>query len=328
MTLSYIIIGIFIIGLGVYFIKRDKTYRKKLERIYYEDALKFIFHRNEHGLPASVESLKGALSLSANRIYKILDQLEHKNLIQMTSAGIELKPQGHPIVIEIIRAHRLWETYLERETDLPIYKIHRMAESKEHDLRGDKLEALNAHLGFPTTDPHGDPIPISDYHIDKKKIREITDLNIGDKALIRHIEDEPYKISKKLFKLGLRPNQIIEITNKQDGKITIKSEDREHVLNTFEALNIQIVADTGIPLKKGKNLLDLDTNDMGIVIGVSPEIQGLARRRLLDLGITPGAKISKAMISSFGGDPVAYSIRGAKIALRKEQAKKIFIKKF
>lgn len=328
MTLSYIIIGIFIIGLGTYFIKRDKTYRKKLERIYYEDVLKFIFHRNERGLPASVESLKGALSLPANRIYKILDQLEQKNLIQMTSVGIELKPQGRPVVIEIIRAHRLWETYLERETALPIYKIHRRAEAKEHELRGDQLEALNAHLGFPKTDPHGDPIPTTDHQIEKTEIKTISDLKTGDKVLIRHIEDEPYKISKKLFKLGLRPYQLIEVTDKQDGKITIKVQNKEFTLNSFEAMNIQVVADTGAPLKKNKNLLDLSTNDTGVVIGVSEDIQGLARRRLLDLGITPGAKIAKAMISSFGGDPVAYSIRGAKIALRKEQAKKIFIKKF
>jgi DtxR family Mn-dependent transcriptional regulator len=328
MTLSYIIIGILIISFGMYLIKRDKPYMDKLERIYYEDALKFIFHRNERGLPASVESIKGALSLPANRIYKILDQLEQKGLIQMTSAGIQLKPQGRPVVIEIIRAHRLWETYLGRETDMPIHQIHRIAEAKEHELRGDQLEALNAHLGFPKTDPHGDPIPTTDYKIEKTEIKTISDLNTGDKVLIRHIEDEPYKISKKLFKLGLRPYQLIEVTNKQDGKITIKVQDKEYALNSFEAMNIQVVADTGAPLKKNKNLLDLATNDTGVVIGVSDDIQGLARRRLLDLGITPGAKISKAMISSFGGDPVAYSIRGAKIALRKEQAKKIFIEKF
>jgi DtxR family Mn-dependent transcriptional regulator len=321
-------IGIFILAAGLYFIWRDKSYRQKLERIYYEDALKFIFHRNERGLPASVESIKGALSLPVKRVYKILDQLEQKGLIQMTSAGIELKPEGRPVVIEIIRAHRLWETYLERETDTPLHQIHRQAEAKEHELRGDRLEALNAHLGFPKTDPHGDPIPTSDDKIEKTDIKAVSDLNPGDKVLILHIEDEPYKISKKLFKLGLRPYQLIEVINKQDGKITIKVQNKEHVLNSFEAMNIQVVADTSIPQKKNKSLLDLTSHDTGVVIGVSEDIQGLARRRLLDLGITPGAKISKAMISSFGGDPVAYSIRGAKIALRKEQAKKIFIEKY
>ncbi|MEJ2055853.1 MAG: iron dependent repressor, metal binding and dimerization domain protein, partial [Calditrichaceae bacterium] len=157
MTLLYIGIGIIVLGFGIYILKRDKNYRNKLERIYYEDALKYIFHRNEQGMPATVESLKGALSLPVKRIYNILDDLEQKGLIQMTSAGIELKPEGRPVVIEIIRAHRLWETYLEHETNMPIHQIHRVAEAKEHELRGDRLEALNAHLGFPKTDPHGDP---------------------------------------------------------------------------------------------------------------------------------------------------------------------------
>lgn len=324
----YIIFGIIITGLGIYYYKRDKTYNNKLTRIYYEDALKFIFHRNERGLPASVESLKGALSLSVNKIYRILDQLENKGLIRMTSTGIELKAEGRPVVIEIIRAHRLWETYLGRETDLPIHQIHRMAENMEHDLRGDRLEALNVHLGFPTIDPHGDPIPTIDHRIKKTEIRAVTELTTGDQALIHHIEDEPYNISKKLFKLGLRPQQLIKITDKQDCKITIKFEDKEQILSTFEALNIHVVAYTGGITRKNKSLLDLSANETGIVIGLSPDIQGLARRRILDLGITPGAKITKAIVSSFGGDPVAYSIRGAKIALRKKQAGNIFIEKF
>jgi DtxR family Mn-dependent transcriptional regulator len=327
MIVLYTLIGILILIIGYYLLRRDRKYRGRLERVYYEDVLKFIFHRNERGFPASIESLKGALSLPTKTIYKILDQLEQKNLVQLTSAGIELKSEGRPVVLDIIRAHRLWETYLEHETDLPIHKIHKMAEAKEHELNSDQLEALNAHLGFPVTDPHGDPIPTADHQIEKMDIKALADLKVGDMALIHHIEDEPYKISKKLFKLGLRPNQIINIVDRQDGQIRIQAGDEQHTLSTFEALNIQIVAHSGAIPKRNKNLLDLDAKDTGVVIGVSHTIQGLARRRLLDLGITPGAKITRSLISSFGGDPVAYSIRGAKIALRKEQAKNIFIEK-
>lgn len=323
----YIISGIILLCLIFYLLKREKHYRQRFERVYYEDILKFIFHLNERELPASMDGLKGALSLSTQHLYQLVDQLKEKGLVRLTSAGIELEKEGRQVVLQIIRAHRLWETYLRRETELPLHQIHKNAESKEHELRGSRLEALNAHLGFPTTDPHGDPIPTSDGQMKKEAVTSLADWPVGKQAMINHIEDEPYKLSKKLFKLGLRPNQVVHILSRTEEKIQIQVGDKRHSINIFEALNIQVKEFiSGLQVIQ-RSLLDLRAQESAIVLGLSPEVQGLARRRLLDLGITPGVRISKALISSFAGDPIAYSIRGAKIALRKEQARNIYIEK-
>jgi DtxR family Mn-dependent transcriptional regulator len=64
--------------------------------------------------------------------------------------------------------------------------------------------------------------------------------------------------------------------------------------------------------------------DKGIVLGISKRCRGQQRRRLMDLGIVPGTEI-EAEMKSIGGDPVAYKIRGASIALRKTQADEIHL---
>jgi DtxR family Mn-dependent transcriptional regulator len=315
-------------GIGIvfyYLYNRERKRTDRLERIYLEDALKFIFHRNEKELPASVESLKGILSLSVNRIYKIVEALRSKNLVRISSDGIYLEEAGREIVLQIIRAHRLWETYLEHETDLPLHEIHRRADLKEHELSGARLEALDAHLGYPETDPHGDPIPAKNGRLKKRQAFSMAEWPAQEQAVIAHIEDEPYQISKKLFKSGLRPGQIVTVIEKSPDKLTVRGGGNTISLNSFEAMNIQVEPAGRLAEKTHRTLLNLAPDETGIIVGLSTEIQGLARRRLLDLGITPGARVRKALTSSFGGDPTAYLIRGAKVALRKEQSSRIFI---
>jgi len=325
MIYIFVLIGIGVLGYII--LNRDRRRSKKLDRIYQEDALKFIYHRNEKGFPASVESLKGALSLSSGKIYRMMDELRKGDLVRLSNDGIYLQEAGREIVLQIIRAHRLWETYLEHETALPLHEIHRSADRKEHELKGAQVEALDAHLGYPETDPHGDPIPAKDGRLRKRQEFSMADWPLQESAVISHIEDEPYKISKKLFKAGLRPGQVVTVLDRNPEKTTVRGNEKTISLNSYEAMNVQVeplVHDAG---PSSRTLLNLKWNESGVIKGLSQEIQGLARRRLLDLGITPGARIQKALVSSFGGDPTAYLIRGAKVALRREQAARIFIGK-
>jgi DtxR family Mn-dependent transcriptional regulator len=82
----------------------------------------------------------------------------------------------------------------------------------------------------------------------------------------------------------------------------------------------------GEPTVKGKfkSLSSLSVGEKGTVLGISKRCRGQQRRRLMDLGVVPGTEI-EAEMKSIGGDPVAYRIRGASIALRKNQADKIYL---
>jgi DtxR family Mn-dependent transcriptional regulator len=70
-----------------------------------------------------------------------------------------LTPAGEKMALEIIRKHRLWETFLHQVLGLSMHEIHREAEMLEHLTSDFLAEKINQFLGYPTTDPHGDPIP-------------------------------------------------------------------------------------------------------------------------------------------------------------------------
>ncbi len=305
-------------------IRREKAHLDRLQQVYREDALKYIYHQNEQGKPASLNGVKGFLSVSMSKVKKIVNELQDGQLVRVSDKGIRLTEQGRQLVMNIIRAHRIWETYLQHETDLPFHQIHQYADRKEHELTKEKLEALDAHLGFPKVDPHGDPIPAPDGSLKPVKGDSLTEWPVGKVAQIVHIEDEPESIAKKIFKLGFRLHDRIKILDSVGGKLRLEHKSGHHVIDGVTASQIQVRSVGPREEKPPTTLNDLQQGETAILKGLSNHIQGLARRRLLDLGFTPGAKVRKVMVSSFGGDPAAFEVRGAKIALRKEQAEKIF----
>ncbi|RMH73783.1 MAG: hypothetical protein D6675_01810 [Gemmatimonadetes bacterium] len=298
---------------------------KKIERIYCEDALKFIYTQSEKHNLASLKGLKGVLGLSEAEILNIVRILEQLKLVELKPEGLSLSSQGQEVALQIIRAHRLWETYLSWETDISFSDLHKYAERKEHDLTRSDLDKLDAHLGYPDVDPHGDPIPNRDGYVARQPVVTLSDLDVGDIAKIIHLEDEPEAVFKKLSAYGFRVHTLIEVRDRQDGKVIVHYEGRDLALDTIEANQIDVHLLTEKPAFPKQTLADLPRGKQARVLDLSEQLQGLTRRRLLDLGITPGAKIRNEMPSSFGGDPTMYVIRGTKVALRKDQAKLIYI---
>src|SRR5919198_4316197 len=100
--------------------------------------------------------------------------------------GARLTRAGEKAAIEVIRHHRLLEVYLSETLGLAIEDIHAEAERLEHAL-SEELEArIDESLGYPTHDPHGDPIPDAELNLEPPKLRQLTDLEPGERATIRH----------------------------------------------------------------------------------------------------------------------------------------------
>lgn len=297
---------------------------KKIERIYCEDALKFIYSKQESKLLASLQGLQSILNLPMKDTLKIVRLLEELNLIEVKADGMYLLKKGHHIALQIVRAHRLWETYLSWETGTSILNVHKHAERKEHELSRDDLDALDAHLGYPSLDPHGDPIPDRAGRFRDQRHAGLNDLNIGERGIITHIEDEPEEIFRKLVKIGFRVNAALEVVDKKAYIVTVAYRDQLIELDNLEINQIQIRRIEEIPEKKF-SLSELAPGETSRVVSISSRLQGLPRRRLLDLGITPGARITSFLPSSFGGDPTMYIVRGTKIALRQNQTKYIYV---
>jgi DtxR family transcriptional regulator, Mn-dependent transcriptional regulator len=295
------------------------------ERVRLEDALKQLYHATAGGGSATVDGLAGALELRRGVVIRLMERLEERGLVRAEAGRIMLTPAGAAYALRMVRTHRLWEHYLADRTGLAPADWHDEAERREHVLSDAQVESLAARLGQPRYDPHGDPIPSVTGEIPVRMGHPLTSLAQGSALVVTHLEDEPREAFQRLLDLGLRPGARLRLLSVAPSEVRFRFDGREQVL-------APVVADliTAEPLGPDEvldeaphaTLADLTTGAAARVVRLSAACQGPQRRRLLDLGVVPGTRIV-AEFASPGGDPAAYRIRGALIALRRVQAELI-----
>jgi DtxR family Mn-dependent transcriptional regulator len=127
--------------------------------------------------------------------------------------GVELTPAGEKVALEVVRHHRLIETYLAEVLGLDWDKVHDEAERLEHVL-SEEVEARMAEaLGHPTHDPHGAPIPALDGTIQMATDAEVplSEIEVGTKARVRRVSDENAELLRHLRELSLTPGALVQI---------------------------------------------------------------------------------------------------------------------
>ncbi len=299
------------------------------ERVRSEDALKHIHKFEMKGRRPTMESIAGALHISQNDAAALVTSMQTNGLLQTTQGEIHLTPQGRDSALHIIRAHRLWERYLAEETGIHEAEWHGKAEMAEHQLTPAQADALALHLGNPTHDPHGDPIPTADGEIVTHGGQPLSALPLDTPGLIVHLEDEPEVVYAQLAAEGLHPGMVVRITESTPERVRFWTNGNEHTVAPIVANNISIIP---LPEEEAEEtdgcerLTCLAPGETAEVIGISRASRGLERRRFMDLGVLPGTRITAEMRSP-GGDPTAYIIRGALIAFRREQANLIKVKR-
>lgn len=301
--------------------------RKDRQRVLREDALKHIHKLEIKNRHATVQSLAGTLNISPDEAGELLAELEQKQLIYVSGTNFQLTPLGRDYALQIIRAHRLWERYLADSTGYTEKDWHDQAEYFEHRLSPQELADLSARLGHPTHDPHGDPIPNARGDMVYQERIPLPSLAIDQPARIVHLEDEPEAVYAQLVAEGLHIGMCLRIMESSSRRIRFWSEGEEHTLAPVIAANIAVQPIPEEPSgdQLGEKLTVLEPGEWGEVVTITPRIRGVERRRLMDLGILPGTSIQVDMTSP-SGDPIAYRVRGAVIALRKDQAEEIRVK--
>jgi ABC-type Mn2+/Zn2+ transport system permease subunit/Mn-dependent DtxR family transcriptional regulator len=139
-------------GLAVRWLKRRRM-RRHIET---EDLLKAAFHLTEHQRDPSPAALASATRLSSARISSLLGELRTQGLLH-SGPAVRLTEDGRRRALEMVRAHRLWESYLADQAGLEAHQVHEVAERLEHVH--DLADEIDATLGNPATDPHGEAIP-------------------------------------------------------------------------------------------------------------------------------------------------------------------------
>ncbi len=326
------VIGIFAV-LGILFwpesgiISKVKKAGLNKQRIMIEDALKHIYHCEYEQVMSSIDSIAGNLEISGDSSAKLVSKLESMNLVKSNREGIKLTPDGRTYALRIIRIHRLWERYLADETGVKETDWHKEAEFVEHNLSAEEADKLAGKMGNPIIDPHGDPIPTPTGEIPESNWVSLNSLKDGEFAHISHLEDEPSAIYSQLSAEGLHVGMQVRIIESTNERVRFEADGEEVVLAPIFAANISVV-----PIRhevqdfsEYKKLSALKQGEELTIVGISKACRGLQRRRLLDFGMVPGSKI-KAKLSSMGGDPVAYEIKGTTIALRRDQADLIYVR--
>ncbi len=312
--------------------------RSARERIELEDALKHLYKCEYRGGDASVESLAGALEIGRTRASSLLAELREAGLTRPGETAV-LSEEGRAYALRIIRTHRLWERFLADRTGIQPGEWHERAEDREHFLTEDETDRLDARLGHPRYDPHGDPIPTASGDLPAVAGVPLSHLPPGTVARIVHLEDEPRELYDRLVKAGLSPGMTLRVLDhpvdeggsalagdREPGAVGIEVAGARLAIDGAAALNVTVerVEEPAVDPASVRTLEDLADGEEARVLGISPVCQGSQRRRLLDLGIVPGTVV-RSELHAAGGDPRAFLVRGALVALRREQQRWIRI---
>jgi DtxR family Mn-dependent transcriptional regulator len=157
--------------------------------------------------------------------------------------GVRLTAAGERAALEVIRHHRLLELYLTKALGLGWDQVHAEAERLEHHLSEELESRIDAALGHPTRDPHGDPIPTPELELAAEDRRCLSDVAEGGEAVVRSVPDEDPELLRYLASLGIVPDQPIMLVGRApfDGPVTIEVEGSRHAIGLALAERIQVV---------------------------------------------------------------------------------------
>jgi DtxR family Mn-dependent transcriptional regulator len=207
-----------------------------------ENYLKAIYKLElQHGR-ASTSALAERLGVSPPSVTSMLKKLASLRLVvHEPYRGVTLTATGRKAAIEIIRHHRLLEQYLAETLGMPIDEVHAEAERLEHAL-SEELEArIDASLGFPTHDPHGDPIPDAELNVGDDRLRPLHALTPGERSTVRRVPDDT-EILRYLVELRLLPGAAVEVVSVAplDGPVTVSADGVEHAISRELAAQIGV----------------------------------------------------------------------------------------
>jgi len=199
-----------------------------------QDYLKAIYALEAAGARVTTSALASRMSVSAPSATEMTKRLAELGLVERAPyRGVALTEQGRAGALEVIRHHRLLERYLVDRLGLSLDEVHAEAELLEHAL-SEELEAkIDAELGYPTHDPHGDPIPDRELRVTHGPGRTLVDLEAGERAAVSRVPDGDPELLRYLTGLGLVPDASVEVVAHAPfgGPVTVRTESGDHAIS-------------------------------------------------------------------------------------------------
>ena len=209
-----------------------------------ENYLKAIFHlQQEQGL-VTTNALAAALQTRPASVTDMLKKLkEQKLLIYERYKGFKLNNEGRKAAVQVIRKHRLWEYFLVKKLQFGWDEVHEIAEELEHISSRALIDRLDAFLGHPETDPHGDPIPDSQGRIQILRQVSLADLPLNKTVQVSGIASQTSEMLEVLQHNHIQLGTRLEIRKKFpfDDSLEVKVRNRPPVtLSARVAKNVLV----------------------------------------------------------------------------------------
>ena len=159
----------------------------------YVKSIALIAARNPSGTAVATGELAQALGVSPGTVTGMLKTLSEANLATYTPyEGARLTPSGERLALKVIRRHRLLELFLAQTLEMSWDEVHEEAEHLEHAASERLIDRIDAFLGYPDVDPHGDPIPRADGSLSEARGQPLAQLSPGQRfRVIRVIDQDP-----------------------------------------------------------------------------------------------------------------------------------------
>lgn len=190
-----------------------------------ENYIKAIYKYGGSVQTISTNTLASEIKIKASSVTDMLKKLKIKKLISYKAyEGCKLTVQGEKIALGIIRKHRLWETFLCKTLGFDWNEVHVIAEELEHVGHPELINRLDAFLGFPETDPHGDAIPDANGKLHKMEVVPLSSLITGDTCIVCGVDSHEDGLLEILNHYQIQIGTLLEVITKfvYDESIEVK----------------------------------------------------------------------------------------------------------
>jgi DtxR family Mn-dependent transcriptional regulator len=201
-----------------------------------EDYLKAVFALSTQDEPTTTSALAEKVGVAPPTVSAMLKRLAAHGLItRADDHRVELTDHGLRHALDVVRRHRLLEAFLATVLNVPWDEVHAEAEVLEHAVSPGLLERIDAFLGRPTHDPHGDPIPSAcGPHVERWTL-SLAEASPGVRFLVERVSDRDGAALRYLGELGIRPGTVLEVVERApfDGPLWVQVDGRgRHGLGT------------------------------------------------------------------------------------------------
>ncbi len=215
-----------------------------------EDYLKHILlaEEREPGERVSMGQIAAALGVSPGTVTAMMKTLADGGLVEYEPySGVRLSVPGRQLATHVLRRHRLIELFLVEVMKMDWSEVHAEAEDLEHAVSDRLIERMDEMLGFPSVDPHGDPIPDSHGVVRKPELESLLACPLGKPVRIARVADQSRDFLQLLERRGLKPGSGVTVESREEAadSVTLRPASGDSLSLGFRAASKIFVDEIG-----------------------------------------------------------------------------------